>query len=173
MPDQGLLDVLRRSGGLVAISRQLAVAPSVALGVATALMPLVRGGFRRRVEQARDFGAGVADLHKMLQLLDAAPLAGRLLQEDFVPSATDRSAGTELVAALFGSEAGAKQAIAAAANQSGVDRDIVAQTVPLLATLAAGYLAARGGRLSSPEWLAELGRLLGLDEESNPLDAVV
>lgn len=81
MPDQGLLDVLRRSGGLVAISRQLAVAPSVALGVATALMPLVRGGFRRRVEQARDFGAGVADLHKMLELLDAAPLAGRLLQD--------------------------------------------------------------------------------------------
>lgn len=172
MPDQGLLDVLRRSGGLVAISRQLAIAPSAALAAVNALMPLVRGGFRRKVEQAGNRGAGLAELHDLLDQLGAAPLAGRLLQDDFVESAADRSAGAAMVAAIFGSEVLTRQAIDAAAVQSEVDRDTVAQVVPLLVMLAAGYLAARGGRLSLAERLAELGPLLGLDGESNPLDAL-
>ena len=77
-----------------------------------------------------------------------------------------------MVAAIFGSEVLTRQAIDAAAVQSEVDRDTVAQVVPLLVMLAAGYLAARGGRLSLAERLAELGPLLGLDGESNPLDAL-
>ena len=115
MPDPGLLDVLRRSGGLVAVARQLDVAPPVVLAASTALLPLVRAGFRRDVEQAESL---------------------------------------------------------AAAAQSEIPAETVAQVLPLLAMLAGGYVSARAGRMSATDCLAELGPLLDLAGEPNPLDAL-
>jgi len=166
MSEQGLLDVLRRSGGLVAIARQLDVAPPQALAAATALLPMVRGGFRRRVEQSDSLDAGLNALLAWLEGLGGGALASAVLQND----ATATEAGQTIQAGIFGSHLPA--VIAAAAEHSQADTTIVGQVLPLLAMLAGGYVWARAGRMSPAERLAELGPLLGLGDQPNPLDAL-
>ncbi|MCE2841518.1 MAG: DUF937 domain-containing protein [Novosphingobium sp.] len=166
MSEQGLLDVLRRSGGLVAVATQLDIAPPLALAAATALLPMVRGGFRRRVEQADDLDAGLNDLLAWLAGLGGGTLASAVLQNVAIAP----EAGRELVTGIFGPEQSAVAVTAAELSQ--VDVDTVQQVLPLLAMLAGGYVWARAGRMSPAERLAELGPLLGLGDEPNPLDAL-
>lgn len=166
MSEQGLLDVLRRSGGLVAVATQLDIAPPLALAAATALLPMVRGGFRRRVEQADDLDAGLNDLLAWLEGLGGGTLASAVLQNVAIAP----EAGRELVTGIFGPEQSAVAVTAAELSQ--VDVDTVQQVLPLLAMLAGGYVWARAGRMSPAERLAELGPLLGLGDEPNPLDAL-
>lgn len=166
MSEQGLLDVLRRSGGLVAVATQLDIAPPLALAAATALLPMVRGGFRRRVEQADDLDAGLNDLLAWLEGLGGGTLASAVLQNVAIAP----EAGRELVTVIFGPEQSAVAVTAAELSQ--VDVDTVQQVLPLLAMLAGGYVWARAGRMSPAERLAELGPLLGLGDEPNPLDAL-
>ena len=166
MSEQGLLDVLRRSGGLVAVATQLDIAPPLALAAVTALLPMVRGGFRRRVEQADDLDAGLNDLLAWLEGLGGGTLASAVLQNVAIAP----EAGRELVTGIFGPE----QSVVAvtAAEHSQADPETVQQVLPLLAMLAGGYVWARAGRMSPAERLAELGPLLGLGDEPNPLDAL-
>lgn len=167
MPEQGLLDVLRRSGGLAAVSRQLEIAPPLALAAANALLPLVRGGFRRRVEQADSLGTGLTELLVWLEGLGGGSLAGAVLQSD----AVSPDAGQTILADIFGPQlTGA--VVAEAAVQSKVTPATVQQVLPLLAMLAGGYVAARAGRMSAADRLAELGPLLDLEGQPNPLDAL-
>lgn len=168
MPDPGLLDVLRRSGGLVAVARQLDVAPPVVLAASTALLPLVRAGFRRDVEQAESLAAGLSGLLAWLERLGGGALASAVLQND---TATN-GAGDQIVARIFG-PALTRHVIADAAAQSEIPAETVAQVLPLLAMLAGGYVSARAGRMSASDCLAELGPLLDLAGEPNPLDALV
>lgn len=168
MPEQGLLEVLRRSGGLVAISQQLEVAPAVAQAAAMALLPLVRGAFRRQVEQADNLSTGLAQLLARLEELGGGALAGRVLDQEN----RDPAAGEALLRALFGSDDARRLVIVDAAVRSELEPALVGEILPQLAMLAAGYIAARGGPLSSAERLAEFGPLLDLDGEPNPLDLV-
>lgn len=167
MPDPGLLDVLRRSGGLVAIARQLDIAPPAALAAATALLPLVRAGFRRDVEQAENLSAGLTTQLRWLEEMGGGALASAVLQSDQVGS----HAGEAMVARIFGPGL-TTQVIAAAAVESELPGDVVAQVLPLLVMLSGGYVAARAGRMSEADRLAELGPLLGLEGGPNPLDAL-
>lgn len=166
MPDQGLLDVLRRSGGLVAVARQLDITPGIALTAVSALMPLVRGGFRQRIEGADNLSAGITEILVLLDGLGGGALVGGILQD----AAPQPAAGKAVLEAIFGSDEVAAKVIDAAAAESEVDRAVVAAILPLLAMLAAGYVAARAGRMSPTERLAELGPLLDLDGAPNPLD---
>jgi hypothetical protein len=168
MPDPGLLDVLRRSGGLVAVARQLQIAPPVALAAATALLPLVRAGFRRDVEQAESLAAGLSGMLIWLEELGGGALASAVLQND----GASQSAGEAIVARIFG-PALARQVVAEAAAQSDVPAETVAKVLPLLAMLSGGYVSARAGHMSGAERLAELGPLLDLEGVGNPLDALV
>jgi hypothetical protein len=168
MPDPGLLDVLRRSGGLVAVARQLQIAPPVALAASSALLPLVRAGFRRDVEQAESLAAGLSGLLAWLEGLGGGALASAVLQND----SAMRDAGEAIVARIFGPTL-AQQVVAQAAGQSAVPAEIVAQVLPLLAMLSGGYVSARAGRMSADDCLAELGPLLDLAGATNPLDALV
>ncbi|MFN5778809.1 MAG: DUF937 domain-containing protein, partial [Novosphingobium sp.] len=138
----------------------------LALAAATALLPMVRGGFRRRVEQADDLDAGLNDLLAWLAGLGGGTLASAVLQNVAIAP----EAGRELVTGIFGPEQSAVAVTAAELSQ--VDVDTVQQVLPLLAMLAGGYVWARAGRMSPAERLAELGPLLGLGDEPNPLDAL-
>lgn len=169
MPDQGLLDVLRRSGGLVAVATRLDIAPGTAATVAGALMPLVRGGFRRRVELSENLSSGLAELLDLLEGLGGGDLASRVLQQAPLYAA----AGETILSAVFGGDAIQRAVIADAAKRSGSPPQVVSQVLSMLAVLAAGYVSARAGRMSAAERLAELGPLLDLDGEPNPLDAII
>ena len=167
MPDPGLLDVLRRSGGLAAIARQLDIAPPEALAAATALLPLVRAGFRRDVERAENRSAGLTAQLEWLQQLGGGALASAVLQND--QAALHR--GGAIATRIFGPDLTDK-VVAAAAAQSELSDEIVAQVLPLLAMLSGGYVSARAGHMSEGDRLAELGPLLDLAGEPNPLDAL-
>lgn len=168
MPDQGLLDVLRRSGGLAAVAQQLEIAPVAALAAVGALLPLVRGSFRRRVERAESREAGLSDLLTVLERLGGGALASRVLQHDLCDPA-DKAA---ILREMFSTRE-QELVIADAAARSGAEPAVVEQALPLLAMLAGGYVWARAGRMSADERLAELGPLLDLGGDANPLDAVV
>lgn len=167
MPDPGLLDVLRRSGGLVAIARQLDIPPPEALAAATALLPLVRAGFRRDAEHAETLSAGLTAQLLWLEELGGGALASAVLQNDQSGSRP----GEAIVARIFGPGL-TPQVVAAAAAQSELPAETVAQVLPLLAMLSGGYVSARAGHMSEADRLAELGPLLDLDGEPNPLDAL-
>lgn len=167
MPDQGLLDVLRRSGGLVAVSQQLEITPVNAQAAVGALLPLVRGAFRRRVERAESREAGLSDLLTVLERLGGGSLASRVLQRDLA----DPTAGAAILREMFGPQE-QQLVIADAAARSGAEPAVVEQVLPLLAMLAGGYVWARAGRMTANERLAELGPLLDLGGDANPLDAV-
>lgn len=167
MPEQGLLDVLRRSGGLVAIARQIDITPPEALAAAGALLPLVRGGFRRRVEAAPALDQGILALLAWLEQLGGGALASNVLQGDDQNGA----AGQNILAGIFAAEQ-VPAVVAEAARLSEISAETVARVLPLLAMLAGGYVWARAGRLSGGEQLAELGQLLDLAGEPNPLDAL-
>lgn len=168
MPDQGLLDVLRRSGGLVAVASQLEIAPAAALAVAEALMPLVRGGFRRRVERYADLSTGLAELLAMIEAQGGGKLASSVLQREPI----DQAVCSVLLAEVIGPHPLQELVIADVAGRSGCDPAIARQVLPLLVLMAAGYVSAKAGRMSPAERLAELGPLLDLDGQPNPLDAL-
>lgn len=168
MPDQGLLDVLRRSGGLVAVAGQLDIAPAKALAVAEALMPLVRGGIRRRVEHHADLSSGLAEFLDLLESLGGGKLASSVLQHE----PHDEQLRGNVLAAVIGPKPIQQLVIADAARRSGCEPALTGMVLPLLALMAAGYVSARAGRMSPAERLAELGPLLDLDGQPNPLDAL-
>lgn len=168
MPDPGLLDVLRRSGGVVAIARQLDIAPPTALAAATALLPLVRAGFRRDVEQADNRSAGLTSQLEWLEELGGGAMASAVLQND----QAGPHLGEAIVARIFGPGL-TQQVVAAASAQSELPSEIVAQVLPLLAMLSGGYVSARAGHMSEADRLAELGPLLDLAGDPNPLDALI
>ena len=169
MPDPGLLDVLRRSGGLSAVARQLVIPPTTALAAATALLPFLRGGLRRRVELADNLGTGLDELLTLLEELGGGALASRVLQQD----QADVQAGETVLRAAFGPDSVSQLVIKDVAARSELEPAVVGQILPLLAMLAAGYVSARAGRMSPAERLAELGPLLDLDGEPNPLDGLI
>ena len=101
MPEQSLLDVLRRSGGLAAIARQLDISPADAVAAARSLMPLVQFGFRRRVEQADNREAGLQALLALLDQAGGGILVSRVLHEDPL----EPEAASALLTAIFGATA--------------------------------------------------------------------
>ena len=82
MADANLLDMLRRSGGIEAVSKQLEIAPGVAAQGVEALLPALVGGFARRGEVAGGGEAGLGDLVGMLGGLGGGGLAANVLGPD-------------------------------------------------------------------------------------------
>lgn len=169
MPEQSLLDVLRRSGGLAAIARQLDISPADAVAAARSLMPLVQFGFRRRVEQADNREAGLQALLALLDQAGGGILVSRVLHEDPL----EPEAASALLTAIFGATSAIGTAAAEAGADSGIEPAVMTQVLPLLVMLAGGYLAARGTHMPKADQLAELGPLIGLDHGASPLDALV
>lgn len=166
MSDRGLLDLMRRSGGLAAIAARLEIPPGAVLGIAEVLLPLLSGGLRRRLEAAGDPLVALADLVLLLNGLGGGQLAVRVLDHE----AADAPLGDGVVAAILGDGPNCNAVVAEAAQRGEAAPATVAAILPLLALLVAGYIAARAERRDLSELLAELGPMLGLGTGSNPLD---
>lgn len=194
MADANLLDMLRRSGGIDAVSKQVGVPPGVAAQGVEALLPAIVGGFAKRGEAAGGGETGLGALIGMLGGLGGGGLAANVLG----PEETDTGRGNDVLSEIFGSKDISRTVAANAAAQTGVDPEVLKKMLPLLAMLVGGYLSARAGGSGAEGsgGLSGLGSLLGsvlgdkpggghggslggigslldMDGDGNPLDDII
>lgn len=183
-----VMDMLRRSGGLEAVSKQLGIPPAVAAAGADALLPAILGGFGKHAGAAGGGESGLGALIDMLGTLGGGGLASNVLG----PEETDVAKGNEVLGQIFGTKEVSRSVAADAAGKSGVDPEVLKKMLPILAMLVGGYLSARAGGsgaqgsggvgglgsilgsvLGGAKEGGGLGSLLDLDGDGNPLDDII
>jgi hypothetical protein len=189
-----MLDMLKASGGLDAISSQLGIDQSSAAAGAEALLPAVLGGFKKHSQAGGTGEAGLGDLVGMLGGLGGGGLLSNVLGAE----PTDTNRGNEVLGEIFGSKEVSRNVAGHAASQSGVDADTLKKMLPILAMLVGGYMSSQGGASQGSSssgggllgslagavlgggrqqkgagGLGGLGSLLDLDGDGNPLDDII
>jgi len=142
-----------------AIAAQLGIPAATAREGAEALLPAILGGFKRHAQQRPDGLGGLLE--------GLGQLGGGALTEDVVTSGpTDPTAGNEILGSIFGSKDVSRAVAANVGTQTGVEPSLLRRMLPLLAMLAARYMATRGGAQPSTATSTEpgsggLGGILG------------
>ena len=182
-----LNDLLARTGGVGALSRELGVNESQAASGAAALLPAILGGLAK---QARAQPGGSAGLDGMLGQLGG----GGLLDDVVSPLPTDVNKGNKALGQIFGSKEVSRTVAQDAASRSGLDPALLKKMLPIVAMVAIGMLAKQrsaqpsaggglgallggmlGGQAGAPA-AGGLGGLLGMldaDGDGNPLDDIL
>jgi len=196
MVGMDMMEMLRRSGGLDAVSKQLGISPAVAATGAEALLPAIRGGIGKRIEAGGGGEGGLGRLIVVLDQLGGGSLAANVLG----PEESDVSRGNQVLGQIFGSKDISRSVAADAARHSGVDAGVLKRMLPLLTMLVGGYLSARAGGSGAEgtggldglgeilgsmirdqdgaipavsSGLEALGSLLDFDGDGNPLDDII
>ncbi len=148
--------MLRRSGGIAAVARQLGISPTLAAAGAEALLPAILGGFRKHADNAGGGEGGLGSLIGMLGTLGGGTLASSVLGPD--QAAPDK--GNDVLGQIFGTKDVSRSVAADAADKTGIDPQILKKMLPLLAMLVGGYFSARSGG-SGAAGSGGLGSMLG------------
>lgn len=133
-----LSSILSQSGAIGAIAKQLGVNEQVAQMGAEALLPSILGGFKK---QAQAQPAGIEGLGGLLGQLGGGGLFDSVVSPD--PTPIDQ--GNSILGQIFGSKDVSRSVAGHAAQQTGIDPSILKQMLPIVAMLAAGYMAKQGG----------------------------
>lgn len=199
MANLDVMDMLQRSGGLDAVSRQLGISPGVAAAGAEALLPAILGGFSKQASAQGGDEGGLGGLIGMLGKLGGGALAANVLG----PEETEVARGNDVLGQIFGTKDVSRSVAADASGRTGIDAETLKKMLPLLAMLVGGYLSARAGGsgeagsgeagsgslgglgsilgsvlggqsgASSGGGLGGLGSLLDFDGDGNPLDDII
>ena len=182
-----MTELLRQVGGVQSVARDLGINEAQASAGLEALLPAVLGGFKK---QTRAQPAGLDGLAGMLGGLGG----GGLLDEVLAPRPTDVNRGNDVLGQIFGTREVSRTVAQNAATQTGLDPALLKRMLPIVAMLVAGVLskqgaAARaptagtgaadilggllGGGSGQPRGSANLGSLLDLDGDGNPLDDIL
>ena len=183
-----VMEMLLRSGGIEAVSKQLGIPPAMASAGAEALVPAILGGFGKQASAGGDGDSGLGALIGMLGSLGGGGLAASVLG----PGETDTAKGNEVLGQIFGSKDVSRSVAADAAGKTGIDPAVLKKMLPILAMLVGGYLSARAGGsgaqgsgglgglgsiltsvLGGEKAGGGLGSLLDLDGDGNPLDDII
>jgi hypothetical protein len=180
-------DILRQTGGLESIAKELGISETQAASGAAALTPAILGGFKK---QAQAQPAGLEGLGGLLSQLGG----GGLLDDVLAPKPTDVSRGNEVLGQIFGSKDVSRAVAQDAASQSGLDQGVLKKMLPMVAMLVAGYMAKQrtaGVGAQATSGGGGLGGLLGgllggqaggggglasmldMDGDGNPLDDIL
>jgi hypothetical protein len=180
-------DILRQTGGLESIAKELGISETQAASGAAALTPAILGGFKK---QAQAQPAGLEGLGGLLSQLGG----GVLLDDVLAPKPTDVSRGNEVLGQIFGSKDVSRAVAQNAASQSGLDQGVLKKMLPMVAMLVAGYMAKQrtaGVGAQATSGGGGLGGLLGgllggqaggggglasmldMDRDGNPLDDIL
>lgn len=162
-----MLDTLRRTGGLAALSRHLNLTPTQASAGADALLPFLLGGFKRYCQHHDGDGQGLPALLEMLNQWGDGEMAAAVL----IPGNGSMAAGPAMLEAIFGSPEAIASVASAAAERSDLDPAQLRKMLPLLAMLLGGYISIRGGPLHDND--NGISALLELEHADNPLDEVL
>jgi hypothetical protein len=151
-----MMDVINQMGGLQSVARELGVSESQAASGAAALLPAIMGGFKK---QAQTQPTGPGGLGALLGGLGG----GGLLDDVLSPQPTNVSRGNDVLGQIFGSKDVSRAVAQNAAAQTGLDTGVLKKMLPMLAMLAAGYMAKQGvgAPASAPPPAGGLGGLLG------------
>ncbi len=144
-----LQQIIAQAGGLEAIAGQLGITPADAGNGIGALLPAVLGGFKKNAQGQEQ---GLGGLLDVIQGLGGAGLVDNVTG----PEQTDVGTGNAILGQIFGSKDVSRTVAAHASSQSGLDPSLLRKLLPIVAMLAAGYMAkqASGGE-------GGLGGLLG------------
>jgi hypothetical protein len=126
--------LLAQMGGLSSLSKELGLSEEQAASGATALLPAIIGGFRKEAEAQP---TGLAGLGSLLGALGG----GALLDDVLAPRPTDVSKGNSVLGKIFGSKDVSRTVAQRASEESGLDPAVLRRMLPMLAMLAAGYIA--------------------------------
>lgn len=150
-----MASILTQSGAIGAIAKQLGVNEQVAQMGAQALLPSILGGFKK---QAQAQPAGLEGLGGLLGQLGG----GGLFDSVLAPEPTPVDQGNSILGQIFGSKDVSRSVAGHAAEQTGIDPSLLKQMLPILAMLAAGYMAKQGGgNAAQADSGGDLGGLLG------------
>jgi hypothetical protein len=133
-----IADLLRQSGALGTMSRELGIDEATAARGACALLPAILGGFKN---SARAQPSGLEGLVGMLGGMGG----GGLLDAVLAPAATPVERGNDLLGQIFGSKDISRAVAGQAAQSTGIDVSVLKKMLPILAMLVAGYMAKQGG----------------------------
>ncbi len=181
-----IAEVLSQLGGTQSISRELGVTESQASAGVAALLPAILGGFSKQAG-----GKGIDGLSGVL-----ASLGGSGLLDDVVgaqPTSVDK--GNNVLGQIFGSKDVSRAVAQDASTKTGIDPAVLKKMLPIVAMLAAGYMAKQkssgGGQAAQSAGGGLLGGLLGglmggksagpgglasmldMDGNGNPLDDIL
>jgi hypothetical protein len=187
-----ITDILAQMGGLQSMARELGVSPQQAQTGAEALLPAILGGFKKQAQPA-----GLEGLGGLLGKLGG----GGLLDNVLSPEPTDTGLGNNVLGQIFGNKDVSRAVASNAASKSGLDPALLRKMLPILAMLAAGYMAKQSAGNGSATSQASpgagglggglgglLGGLLGgggskkssglasmldMDGNGNPLDDII
>jgi len=190
-----LTDILAQAGGIESMAKELGIPPAMAKQGADALLPAILGGFKKQAQS----GGGVEGLGGLLGQLGG----GGLLDSVLGPQATPVEQGNDVLGQIFGSKDVSRTVAGQAAAQTGIDSSILKQMLPILAMMAAGYMAKQGGQSGESRGLSGglggmlgnvlggamgggaapsagglgglggLGKMLDMDGDGNPLDDIM
>ena len=185
-----LSDILNKTGALSTIARELNIGEADAARAASALGPAVLGGFRKQAESNPN------GLHGLSGLLNQFG-GGGMLDSVLSSTPTDTAPGNSVLGQIFGSRDVSRAVAQNASSQSGLDPSVLKKMLPMLAMLVAGYVSKQrgttgarfsadggaglggmsggmpGGMQSDDAPEADLGGLLGMGGQRNPLDEIL
>jgi hypothetical protein len=147
-----MLDALLQQGAAQSIGRDLGVDPQIAQTGIAALLPAVLGGMQN---QAQAQPQGIGGLAGMLGGLGG----GGLLDNVLGSQPTDVGQGNQVLGEIFGSKDTSRSVATHAAQQTGLSPELLKKMLPIVAMLAAGYLARQSG--TGQGGAGGLGDLLG------------
>lgn len=151
-----IADIMKQTGALDSISRELGVDPATARTGAEALLPAILGGFKKQAQPAPGGLGGLIDM------LGGAG-GGGLLDAVTGSAPTPAAPGNEILGQLFGSKEVSRTVADQASQSTGIDPALLKKMLPLLAMAVTGYLARQkaGGASASTEQGGGLGGMLG------------
>lgn len=191
-----LTDILAQAGGIESMANQLGIPPAMAKQGADALLPAILGGFKKQAQSGGGGAEGLGALGGLLGQLGG----GGLLDSVLGSQPTPVEQGNDVLGQIFGSKDVSRTVAGQAAAQTGIDPGILKQMLPILAMMAAGYMAKQGGQGgesgglggmlgnvlggamgggAAPSagglsgGLGGLGKMLDMDGDGNPLDDIM
>lgn len=158
--------MLRQTGAVDAISRELGVDPSTAQAGAAALLPSILSGFQEPASTPPESQpVSTSPLGGLGGLLGKiGGLGGGGLLDNVTSSApTEVDKGNEILGHIFGSKDGSRNVASQAAAASGLAPDLLKKMLPMLAMVVGGYVMkqASGGQSGGSGAGGILGELVG------------
>ena len=174
-----MMELLGKTGGLQSMARELGVREEEAQSGAAALLPAILGGFKKQAQPQQDSEEALGGLLGRLG-------GGSLLDNVLSPQPTDLSRGNHVLGEIFGSKDVSRTVAENAAERSGLQPSLLKKMLPMLAMMAAGYMAKQRGGLGNLGGLGGLsgmpgsasrrgglGAMLDLDGNGNALDDIL